>query len=51
MRSFGVPFRAAPMLQLHLLIAPAVRPEIICLWKNKNIMITGKADKLEAAKR
>lgn len=40
-----------PMPQIYLFIAPAVRPEIICLWKNRNTMITGKADKLEAAKR
>jgi hypothetical protein len=35
----------------YLFIAPAVRPEIICLWKNRNIIITGRADRLEAAKR
>jgi hypothetical protein len=41
----------ASTIQFYFFIAPAVSPEIICLWKNRNMMITGKADKLETAKR
>jgi hypothetical protein len=39
------------LLGIYLFIAPAVSPEIICLWKKRNMMITGKVHRLEAAKR